>query len=668
MPTLDEDSGWSSSTELAATRVALTLEEPLTARMNVVWSAAFAGAWQALWRDVIGEPPKITGQEALSAALNRVPDVRPLGMLYAAAGWRRDGIEDRIRSEMAARFPGVQPSKLDGDLVAYGYLDACLPFTRPYRVNRRPLYFRGADGNVVPVHSFGIRSVDSGREHRLREQPRILFMKGRQRTLEFAVDLCGDSSPSQIIVARIERPATLGGALSRLADEGARMAAIRRVGLHAWCEANPQHAEDYPLGCDATDLERRDVLLVPNFDWAIRHRATEIEGRWLDNAGPKVRVERAQQDIRFRLDHQGARLTAEAKIAGVLSDNKELVLSQPFLVVMKLRGAAHPYFVMWVDNAELLRPWNALRLPEEPEPPVELREGMVEVTEGYSRLGLRLGKSGWAKAYFLDDQGERLREHMSLEELHGSRLYLELEAPKAPAEALPALITAGAGTHGSPTVALGLVEEPVGGVPRDGDRVVLSIDLEGPGGDLVREKAELEFNLDPTVEPRGCWLVAVRDPERHAAWLERARLPRYGAARSFSPREDGAYLATFAGNLDSFPWDALHDPLFLEIEGGDSLRDAIPTHLYIASWTDFGTVIAGKQPRLATALLDEPPPGLTPRPGCAYLRLEKEGATWQSIEESGTMAVVFAAHHGTTKLRLLRQIPPICPHDASDGS
>jgi hypothetical protein len=30
------------------------------------------------------------------------------------------------------------------------------------------------------------------------------------------------------------------------------------------------------------------------------------------------------------------------------------LFDKPFLVYMKKRGAEHPFFVMWVDNAELL--------------------------------------------------------------------------------------------------------------------------------------------------------------------------------------------------------------------------------------------------------------------------------------------------------------------------
>ena len=59
----------------------------------------------------------------------------------------------------------------------------------------------------------------------LREQARVLFRKrgdvyledaGMPGELTFAVDLCADSSPSQVVVARIEGEASLGAAVERM--------------------------------------------------------------------------------------------------------------------------------------------------------------------------------------------------------------------------------------------------------------------------------------------------------------------------------------------------------------------------------------------------------------------------------------------------------------------
>jgi len=59
------------------------------------------------------------------------------------------------------------------------------------------------------------------------------------------------------------------------------------------------------------------------------------------------------QTIRFRLDRSGAELASEARMPCAPAAT-HYVCDRPFLIVMKKRGAERPFFVMWVDNAELL--------------------------------------------------------------------------------------------------------------------------------------------------------------------------------------------------------------------------------------------------------------------------------------------------------------------------
>ena len=64
-------------------------------------------------------------------------------------------------------------------------------------------------------------------------------------------------------------------------------------------------------------------------------------------------IAKALQTIRFKLDRSGAELSSESQIF-CLPDATHFVLDRPFLIVVKKRGAQRPFFVMWVDNAELL--------------------------------------------------------------------------------------------------------------------------------------------------------------------------------------------------------------------------------------------------------------------------------------------------------------------------
>ena len=61
----------------------------------------------------------------------------------------------------------------------------------------------------------------------------------------------------------------------------------------------------------------RDVLLVPNLNWEVRHHFSELEGsdKRLLNAGfSGYRIAKALQTIRFKLDRSGAELSSESQM------------------------------------------------------------------------------------------------------------------------------------------------------------------------------------------------------------------------------------------------------------------------------------------------------------------------------------------------------------------
>ena len=49
---------------------------------------------------------------------------------------------------------------------------------------------------------------------------------------------------------------------------------------------------------------------------------------------------------------------SEAVIAALGDSPMDFIFSRPFIVYMKKRGCDQPFFVMWVDNAELLNKKN----------------------------------------------------------------------------------------------------------------------------------------------------------------------------------------------------------------------------------------------------------------------------------------------------------------------
>lgn len=344
----------SQSSDLESTVVVPTLNTEIASGQNAVWCSSFLTAWKSLSTNIAKADILLEGPPQTAVVLNKADDPtphNPEGSTYVAAGWNNKGVLDKIREELKLRFPGKAiptfPGIASDSFVAYSYLEANVKFHLPYFQNRKPLEFTDSKGRKTKISSFGIRPEDDNAYDMLRSQPRILFQKGglfEKTELEFAIDLCAASFPNQIVLARIKRESSLAKALERIDKELGEIEKLKRK--------TPDYART--LG----KIGPNDVLLVPDLFWQLSHRFSEIEGKAFLNPELKGRrLDVAQQDILFRLDRSGAELKSESKMY-CKSISTHLVMDRPFLIFMKKRGATKPYFAMWVDNAELLTPWN----------------------------------------------------------------------------------------------------------------------------------------------------------------------------------------------------------------------------------------------------------------------------------------------------------------------
>jgi len=296
------------SEDLKATEVVPTLQAPVRSGHNVVWCVSFLAAWKTLAAEIAKEDIAMEGSPELAALLNRAADPRPhipKGALYVATGWKQQGVVEKIHSDLRRAFPEKAtptfPDVTEDSFVVYSYLEAKVRFSVSFFQSHKPLVFTDSHGRKTNVTSFGIRPEDEYAYNKLRAQPRILFRKGepKGKDLEFALDLCGQSSPSQIVVARIKQEPTLAAALARVEREQAELTNVK------------ENDAEY-----ASYLEKigpNDVLLVPDLFWQISHRFSEVEGKAFAN--PKLKGQRldiAQQDILFRLDRSGAALKSES--------------------------------------------------------------------------------------------------------------------------------------------------------------------------------------------------------------------------------------------------------------------------------------------------------------------------------------------------------------------
>jgi hypothetical protein len=316
------------SAKLERTVIVPTLDTPMPPGKNVIWCSSFQVAWNRLKDDVIKEPIKVRNAQAVADRLNNAPqseaDLDPESF-YAAAGITPEVIA-RIQREMATRFPNVPKPEFDvapGWAVAYAYLAAGAKFTIPFFENDERFEFEDSSGRKTAVTSFGLRGKDTYAYEELHRQVAVLYckMEGPGPLSQFVVDPCRTSNPNQVILACIPAKASLSEMLSDLAG---------KIGAES-------RSDDNRLGLEET-------LLVPNLVFDVTHRFRELEG-------PELVL--AFQMVRFRLDRSGAELASEARLV-CPAVPRHLLFDRPFLIVMRKRGAQHPFFVMWVDNAELL--------------------------------------------------------------------------------------------------------------------------------------------------------------------------------------------------------------------------------------------------------------------------------------------------------------------------
>jgi len=334
---------------LKETIILPTLDSPCPRNKNVIWCSSFQLAWNRMKDDVIGAPVEVASAEELAARLNTAEQSdadMEASSFYTAAGRVEEGIISRVQKDMAAKFPSHSVPDFNDiagirrAILAYSYLTANVPFKYPYRQIKEKFAFTDSQGIKTDVGAFGVWGIESSYK-KMREQVEVLYLlEDLQATneelqmKEFVIDLCRHSEPYQVVVAMVEPKETLAQTLSYIRD---------RI-------ANFKKGKNYER---ERFLNRVDVLILPEMFCEIEHRFTELIGKMVTNANPAMPIVEARQGIKFRLDRYGAALESESRIE-IAASPRYFHFNRPFLVYMKKRDREQPFFVMWVDNAELL--------------------------------------------------------------------------------------------------------------------------------------------------------------------------------------------------------------------------------------------------------------------------------------------------------------------------
>lgn len=327
-----------NSIDCQATALVATLESPRLLGKNVIWCGTFQLAYDEL-KTAFG-PFKAAEAQGVVRQLDQgrmKPGDLPEGGYYAMAGkiGGAGDIVEKIKSEMKRKFPQAKPHlpKFDeGDWLGYAYLAANVKFQTPYFDEEFGEEFTDSAGKKTRVSSFGFMMSEVDVNDILAEQIRVLYAgDDKYQTTEFALELDKNTQPSQLILACVVPKETLAATWQDLQRK-----------MEQW---KPVHGEDkFTL--------HSDLLSVPNLNFKIEHSFKDLEPELARMMGRAYC--RTLQTIDFRLDKSGAELASDSGLCAGAAASRDFRFNRPFLIVMRKRGAAEPYFVMWVDNAELL--------------------------------------------------------------------------------------------------------------------------------------------------------------------------------------------------------------------------------------------------------------------------------------------------------------------------
>ncbi len=307
-----------SSESLTQTVIVPALDSPIEKNKNVIWSSAFNLAFNKLQNDTANELGGVFDSNDIESK-----------SYYAAAGKISDGIIENIKKDIAAKFPkhSVPQFNKSAESFVYSCLDLYVPFKYPFPQYKERFEFTDSQGRETEVKAFGLS--ESLKYTDIINQVTLLFSKIDPNTFskdrqvkEFAIDLCKYSNPYQVVISVVEPKQTLGETIEYINGK----------------------IEDFKITKDPSNESKfigYDILLVPEMFWQINHQFKELKN-----------VE-AYQEISLRFDRSGTVLEDKSKPMKN-SVTRRFECNRPFMLYIKKRNSAQPFFVMWIDNAELL--------------------------------------------------------------------------------------------------------------------------------------------------------------------------------------------------------------------------------------------------------------------------------------------------------------------------
>jgi hypothetical protein len=305
---------------------------------NYVWGGAMNLAWNELTDNIVKEPIRLKTDDKQSLAMleklnSPVITTRDLddASYYVKSGFG-PATQDIINKESRAKFPSKTFDDLDYDLgefdiISYAYFLKEIEYQIAFE--KQDVQF---SGDMVKGFS---ANENSGKN---------IYILEYQDKDNFLVGIRLKDSKDQIFLGKgypMERPDAIVAKLRALAPA--------------------QKTDTYSLG---SDIAQGDVFQAPILKLDYERDYVEMLNKVLLNriGGREYYIDVMKEKIKFDMDEKGARVENEAVIVARLTSvgpgqdkRKIMMLDKPYWVVMKRFDSANPYFILGVNNTELMQ-------------------------------------------------------------------------------------------------------------------------------------------------------------------------------------------------------------------------------------------------------------------------------------------------------------------------
>jgi hypothetical protein len=307
--------------------------DKIPSNTSIIYTPCIRAAWTLLKEDIVGEDIVLERSLPVTAALTKHPfRVTHDDDWLAMAGFIENGIIDQINKVMMT-FYGIKSTGLDEyaddeGIVCYSYISESIRFSEEFETLRWD--FSGSDGSHN-VECFGVAKGSEKEKEAMRKQ---VVIHDYRHSDDFIVRIIPGDERKEIILAKVPQGRTLSDMVTDI---------DRRITLPG-----------------ESKLTSNDELVIPKIKFETKQSYDDISGLHLKNKGfTDYFFVLMAQGIRFSLDESGI----EAQATGELVLKKgpagrNYIFDKPFMVLTRYRDAAEPDFIIWIDNAELLKPVN----------------------------------------------------------------------------------------------------------------------------------------------------------------------------------------------------------------------------------------------------------------------------------------------------------------------